>query len=195
MHRLLIAAALIAFLSSCDRNQPANTAQDKVVGVPDAAVPDANPAATVPTPSNEASTDDYVSKAAAINLFEIESSRIAEQRAANPETAGRWRVDFDEYALVDGPKLPLNSASPTQYFDSLKALGIDEAELDWQPVTRQPPAAAPAAAPREPAAHLSGAASVGKPLETPAAILMSAKALVAAQFGVAPEAVEISIRF
>lgn len=111
------------------------------------------------------------------------------------ETAGRWRVEFDEYALVDGPKLPLNSASPTQYFDSLKALGIDEAELDWQPVTRQPPAAAPAAAPRETAAHLSGAASVGKPLETPAAILMSAKALVAAQFGVAPEAVEISIRF
>lgn len=114
MHRLLIAAALIAFLSSCDRNQPANTAQDKVVGVPDAAVPDANPAATVPTPSNEASTDDYVSKAAAINLFEIESSRIAEQRAANPEVRSFAAMMVKEHGnTTQGLKTALSQSRET----------------------------------------------------------------------------------
>lgn len=83
MRRLFIAAAFLASLGGCNRNQAANPAQDKVAGVPDAAVPDANPAATVPTPSKEASTDDYVARAAVIELFAIESSRLAEQRTTN----------------------------------------------------------------------------------------------------------------
>lgn len=108
------------------------------------------------------------------------------------DTGGRWRVEFDEYALVDGPKLPLRSASPTQYFKSLAALGIDEAALTWRPVSQKPVSAravTPAVSDEEAAEY---PASFG---EMPADILKSAKALVAARLGVAPEAVEISVRF
>ena len=71
---------LPCFAGRVQPENAANPAQDKVAGVLDAAVPDANPAATVPIPSNEASTDDYVAKAAVIELFAIESSRLAEQQ-------------------------------------------------------------------------------------------------------------------
>jgi hypothetical protein len=42
-------------------------------------------------------------------------------------------VEISEYAIIDGPQIPLNSASPTQYFPSLSSIGIDEASLDWKP--------------------------------------------------------------
>ena len=54
------------------------------------------------------------------------------------ETDDRFRVEISEYAIVDGPQIPLNSASPTQYFPSLRSLGIDEAFLDWKPVRGVP---------------------------------------------------------
>ena len=50
------------------------------------------------------------------------------------ETADRFRVEFTEYAIVDGPHIPLNSASPTQYFPSLKSIGIDEDSLHWRSI-------------------------------------------------------------
>lgn len=50
------------------------------------------------------------------------------------ETNDRFRVEFSEYALLDGPAIPLNSASPTQYFPSLASIGIDEAVLHWKPI-------------------------------------------------------------
>ncbi|WP_327211552.1 hypothetical protein [Rhizobium ruizarguesonis] len=49
------------------------------------------------------------------------------------ETKDRFRVEISEYAIIDGPQIPLNSASPTQYFPSLSSIGIDEASLDWKP--------------------------------------------------------------
>jgi hypothetical protein len=108
------------------------------------------------------------------------------------ETGGRWRVEFDEYALVDGPKLPLRSASPTQYFKSLAALGIDEGALTWRPVSSK---AASARAISRTIFHEDAAEMPASFGEKPVDILMSAKAMVAARMGVAPEAVEISVRF
>ena len=54
------------------------------------------------------------------------------------ETKDRFRVEMSEYALVNGPQVPLNSASPTQYFPSLNSIGIDEASLDWKPICDRP---------------------------------------------------------
>lgn len=51
------------------------------------------------------------------------------------ETPERFRVEFSEYAIINGPHIPLNSASPTQYFPSLSSTGINEAALDWKPVS------------------------------------------------------------
>ena len=108
------------------------------------------------------------------------------------ETGDRWRIEFDEYALVDGPKLPLRSASPTQYFMSLAALDIDEGALTWRSVMNK---AAPARAISADVFHEDVAEAPASLGEMPANFLKSAKALVAARLGVAPEAVEISVRF
>lgn len=51
----------------------------------EAVAPDANPAATVPTPSNEAGAPDFVAKAAASDMFEVEAGKIAVERATNAE--------------------------------------------------------------------------------------------------------------
>lgn len=51
----------------------------------DAVAPDANPAATVPTPADEASAPDFVAKAAAGDMFEVEAGKIALSRSANAD--------------------------------------------------------------------------------------------------------------
>ncbi|HEY8572743.1 hypothetical protein [Phenylobacterium sp.] len=101
------------------------------------------------------------------------------------ENASRWCVMFSEYALLNGPKLPLESASPTQYFPTLKSLGIDEAALHWQTL------ASSASAP--PSTTLASPARAAT-ARTPAQTLNDAKAMVATAFGVAPEAIEIIVR-
>lgn len=47
--------------------------------------PDANPAATIPTPANEAAAPDFVEKAAISDMFEVESSKVALTRSNNSE--------------------------------------------------------------------------------------------------------------
>jgi hypothetical protein len=54
------------------------------------------------------------------------------------ETSDRFRVEISEYAIVNGPHIELNSASPTQYFPSLSSIGIDEASLQWKPIRSLP---------------------------------------------------------
>jgi hypothetical protein len=50
------------------------------------------------------------------------------------EASDRFRVKMSEYAILAGPHIPLNSASPTQYFPSLSSVGIDERSLHWKPI-------------------------------------------------------------
>lgn len=94
------------------------------------------------------------------------------------ETAGRFKVEASEYALIDGPLIPLNSASPTQYFPSLASIGIDEASLDWKPMKQS---------------ALVQPAPVAKPAEDNMSIIMQAKMLVAAGLHVPVSAVEIVV--
>ena len=98
------------------------------------------------------------------------------------ETPGRWRVEFSEFAIVDGPKLPLDSASPTQYFPSLESLGIDKTALEWQ---------ATAVEAAGEGALMSDAPPRGGGISS---ILLQAKTLVANGLNVPIEAVEITIR-
>ena len=75
--KLLITGAACAALALAACGKPAEEAT--------AATPDANPAATVPTPANEAGAPDFVAKAAASDMFEIESSKLALTRTRNAE--------------------------------------------------------------------------------------------------------------
>lgn len=74
-HFLLVGvAALSLTLAACGQSERT-----------EAVAPDANPAATVPTPADETAAPEFVAKAAASDMFEIEAGKIALERATNPE--------------------------------------------------------------------------------------------------------------
>ena len=79
---LLIAGAAVAALTLAACGQPAN---DTATAPAESVTPDANPAATLPTPADEASAPDFVRLAAQNDLFEIQSSELALERAQNPQ--------------------------------------------------------------------------------------------------------------
>jgi len=82
--QFLTVGAALAALSVAACNKPAET-KGAATPAEQAATPDANPAATVPTPSNEARAPDFVAKAAASDMFEIEAAKVAQKRATNAE--------------------------------------------------------------------------------------------------------------
>jgi len=85
MHRqFLTVGAAVAALAVSACNKPAET-KGAATPAEQAATPDANPAATIPTPSNEAKAPDFVAKAAASDMFEIEAARVARKRGAAPD--------------------------------------------------------------------------------------------------------------
>jgi putative membrane protein len=82
---LLIAGAAVAVLSLAACNKPATETEGAATPAEQNATPDANPAATIPTPSNEAKAPDFVSKAAASDMFEIEAAKLAQTRATHAD--------------------------------------------------------------------------------------------------------------
>lgn len=81
------AAALALTLGACNKKP-----DEAAMGAPDA-----NPAATIPTPADEASAPDFVTKAATGDLFEIESSKIALERTKNPEVKAFARMMIEAH--------------------------------------------------------------------------------------------------
>ena len=83
--KLLIIGAAIAALSVAACNQKPTETKGAATPAEQAATPDANPAATVPTPSDETKADVFVAKAAASDMFEIEAAKLAAKRSTNAE--------------------------------------------------------------------------------------------------------------
>jgi putative membrane protein len=83
--KLLIVGAAIAALSVAACNQKPDETKGAATPAEQAATPDANPAATVPTPSDETKAATFVEKAAASDMFEIEAAKLAAKRSTNPE--------------------------------------------------------------------------------------------------------------
>lgn len=84
---LVGAAALALTLAACGKKS-----DEAAMGAPDA-----NPAATIPTPANEAAAPDFVNKAATGDMFEIESSRIALERSRNAEVKAFAQMMVDAH--------------------------------------------------------------------------------------------------
>ena len=80
---LLIAGAAVAALSLAACGQKTET-KGAATPAEQAATPDANPAATVVTPSNEAAAPDFVAKAGASDMFEVDAAKLAQTKAKNP---------------------------------------------------------------------------------------------------------------
>jgi putative membrane protein len=81
---LLIASVAIAALSLAACNKKAET-QGAATPAEQAQTPDANPAATVPTPQNESKAMDFVPKAAASDMFEIAAAKVALKRSTSTD--------------------------------------------------------------------------------------------------------------
>lgn len=79
---LLIAGAAIAALSLAACGQPAD---QSATAPAESVVPDANPAATIPTPADETAAPDFVRLAAQSDMLEIQSSQLAVERAQDSE--------------------------------------------------------------------------------------------------------------
>jgi putative membrane protein len=78
--RTLAVVSIVALLAACGKKvEEAGTVNEV------AQQPDANPAATIPTPANEAAAPDFVQKAAMVDMYEIEAAKVAQKRSTNAE--------------------------------------------------------------------------------------------------------------
>jgi putative membrane protein len=83
--KILIVGAAIAILGIVACGPKTDETKGAATPAEQAATPDANPAATVPTPSDETKADVFVAKAAASDLFEIEAAKLALKRSTNAD--------------------------------------------------------------------------------------------------------------
>lgn len=81
----LIAGAAVMALSLAACGQKADETKGAATPAEQAATPDANPAATVPTPADETKADVFAMKAADSDMFEVEAAKLAAKRSTNPE--------------------------------------------------------------------------------------------------------------
>ncbi len=137
-HFLLVgAAALSLTLAGCGQS-------DRT----EAVAPDANPAATIPTPTDETSAPAFVAKAAASDMFEIETGKIALERSTNAQVKafaqmmveGHARTTADLTAAIAASglmitppaTLPDDKATALADLRSVDAASFDKAYMNGQ---------------------------------------------------------------
>jgi len=114
----------------------------------DAVAPDANPAATIPTPTDETSAPEFVAKAAASDMFEIEAGRIALERSTNAEVKAFAQMMVDGHArtttdlkaaiaasgltITPPATLPDDKSSALADLRAVDAAGFDRAYMNGQ---------------------------------------------------------------
>ena len=142
---LLIAGAAVAALSLAACGQKTET-KGAATPAEQAATPDANPAATVVTPSNEAAAPDFVAKAGASDMFEVDAAKLAQTKAKNPGVKKfademvtahtKSTADLKKAIADSGQTLALPTALPKDLQDKLTDLGkadnFDKAYMDNQ---------------------------------------------------------------
>ena len=80
----LILGAAVAALSLAACGQKSDETKGAATPAEQAATPDANPAATVPTLADETKADVFAVKLADSDLFELEAAKLAATRSTNP---------------------------------------------------------------------------------------------------------------
>ncbi|WP_184715425.1 DUF4142 domain-containing protein [Caulobacter sp.] len=81
---LMIAGAAIAALSLAACGPKTEETKGAATPAEQAATPDANPAATVPTPADETKAEVFATKVADSDMFEIAAAKLAATRSTNP---------------------------------------------------------------------------------------------------------------
>lgn len=80
----LVVGAAVAALSLAACGQKSDETKGAATPAEQAATPDANPAATVPTLADETKADVFATKMADSDMFEIEAAKLAAARSTNP---------------------------------------------------------------------------------------------------------------
>lgn len=80
----LVVGVAVAALSLAACGQKSDETKGAATPAEQAATPDANPAATVPTLADETKADVFATKLADGNMFEIEAAKLAASRSTNP---------------------------------------------------------------------------------------------------------------
>jgi hypothetical protein len=101
-------------------------------------------------------------------------------QSPNPDMPDRWLIQFDTYAKLDIPNLWGGERNPVRY-SSLEKLGIDSSKLKWESALSSKDAPTSLDSVQE------------RPFDRNLTIEDAKKGL-AITFGVAPEAIEITIR-
>jgi putative membrane protein len=83
--KFLIVGAALAALSLAACGPKTDETKGAATPAEQAATPDANPAATVPTPSDETKADVFVAKAAATDMYEVEAAKLVAKRSTNAD--------------------------------------------------------------------------------------------------------------
>ena len=106
------AAATVLTFAACNK-KPAET-KGAATPAEQAATPNANPAATIPTPANEAKAPDFVAKAAGGDMFEVQAGKMAATKAVNPEAKKFARMMVDAHTkTTEGLKAAIASSGQT----------------------------------------------------------------------------------
>ncbi|HYE45858.1 MAG TPA: DUF4142 domain-containing protein [Caulobacter sp.] len=141
--KLIIAGAACAALALAACGRKAEEVDQAAQGAPEA-----NPAAAVAAPANQAAAPDFVAKAAASDMFEIESSKLALSRSRNAEVKAfaqmmidmhtRTTADLKAAIAESGQPLVPPTALPDDLQAKLDNLGkaadadFDKAYMDAQ---------------------------------------------------------------
>ena len=91
----LVVGAAVAALSLAACGQKSDETKGAATPAEQAATPDANPAATVPTLADETKADVFATKMADSDMFEIEAAKLAASRSTNPSVK-KFAADMEK---------------------------------------------------------------------------------------------------
>ena len=130
--KLLIVGAAFAALSLAACGPKADETKGAATPAEQAATPDANPAATVPTPSDETKAATFVAKAAATDMYEVEAAKVVAKRSTNAEVKKfammmekahtQTTEDLKAAIAASGATITLPTALPADLQDKLDDL-------------------------------------------------------------------------
>jgi putative membrane protein len=126
----LAGAAAVAALSLAACGQNANETKGAATPAEQAATPDANPAATIPTMADETKADVFATKLADNDMFAIEAAKLAASRSANPSVKKfATMMDTAHKKTGDGLKSAISASGATITLPTMLSKGMQD-ELD-----------------------------------------------------------------
>ena len=126
----LVVGAAVAALSLAACGQKADETKGAATPAEQAATPDANPAATVPTLADETKAGVFATKMADNDMFEIEAAKLAASRSTNPSVKKfAMMMETAHKKTSDGLKSAISASGATITLPTMLSKDMQD-ELD-----------------------------------------------------------------